>query len=287
MYCTNCGKEHVETDKFCMSCGREIRNEAAVASEMEMPTHKKELKSEEHYKEPMPPGAILAVGLVLSYLVGGIMAFINIRRYNYKGVTALGISAVLLSFLAFVFLMGAINPESPVFIGICFAVVCNFAIFIHQRTMYAVHFRDNVPSIQLQKKLKKVLWIIITLSLLVISLVLFLPVKDYGVIQFGTGHNSSGVTGISSEFSSESEINMFIELNEPFAVSRIHFLLTKETSTGNTENIIHEWEESVDPTWNLYWYQLKQSGTFLESGNYHLKLLINDEVIAHGSFKIK
>ncbi|UCZ52828.1 hypothetical protein LGQ02_18920 [Bacillus shivajii] len=105
---------------------------------------------------------------------------------------------------------------------------------------------------------------------------------------FGTGMNDDGVTGEQSTFSQYETIYDEISLSSSYGTSTYEVFLLK-ASAGGGEQLFDRWKEEVDPTWDHsfgIFHEPNYHG-ILETGDYVVRVFVNDELLTEGTFTIE
>lgn len=107
-------------------------------------------------------------------------------------------------------------------------------------------------------------------------------------IIFGTGTFEEGITDKKSTFSADEDFYLETNLSKPFGTSEVTFSILQVTN--DMETIYEEWNDTVDPSWNYFFYEfqlVEHDGEF-DLGDYILRMYSDQsDLIAEGKFRVE
>lgn len=277
-FCPNCGAPNDTDSKFCTNCGNSLVSQetANKIEELEKTSTKKE--------EFISPGSILLAGLFLSMLCAMIFTSINLKRRGLKKSWMFMLLSACLGFATFIY--GALVFELSNTIILVVSLVVTFILFAFEKVL-----QDNPERAKrIALKDKSCMWTSLSLSAIFVIFSIWATLHSFNTtttVQFGSGTNSDGsLTGIAQEFSSDQSIYInFWKSKGTFNSSNINM---KMLDMEDSEQLIGDFDSSVDPTWEGASFQLVP-GYFdnLSSGKYKLRIFIKDKLISEGNFSLK
>lgn len=120
-----------------------------------------------------------------------------------------------------------------------------------------------------------------------ISFLLIFNAFGTNVIVFGTSEGMFGVNGIQDSFHQDQAIYYEVDFGETIGRSTVEIVVLRDY--GNYEEVLAQYEEYVDPTWNGFYNEFYDPLYYptIDRGNYIVRAYRGGELLSEGSFSIR